>query len=114
MTEPRPLPLVHEVAQAVIEDDPALSREWLLETPAAITVTPGCWLIETLLAEAEMVLAWAVVEFRSHVATPLPLAVWVSVDGDEKVLFSPEAAIVTDAFGTGLPIPSLAVTVISV
>src|SRR5437763_1931048 len=88
-------------AAATVESD--------ADTEPAVTVTSAVWAIATPSIVAEMVFASAVVELNVPVATPLAS---VGPTGWLRVLPVPVAASTTVAPTIGLPLASLAVTVI--
>src|SRR5207244_759029 len=88
--------------------DVAVTVDWAAETAPGLTTTVAVCVTATPLIVAETVFDSTRVEVRVPVATPLAsvgLAGWVSV------LFEPVADSTTVAPCTGLPLASLAVTV---
>lgn len=102
MSEAVPAPVVHELLQVLMVVGAAATVDCDAETPPALTVTVAVWVMLTVFAVAETVLASAAVELRVQVATPLPLAVWVRPAGTVE-LPVPEVDSVTLAPGTVLP-----------
>src|SRR5262245_3001105 len=96
-----PVPTTIELGCAATVDCPAL-------TGPAVTVTTGCWLMVTPPATAVMVWEPAPVELNVPVAMPL---LFVLDDGWVSVLPLPVADRVTVIPLSGLPLPSLTVTV---
>ena len=97
-----PLPAVSEVGAAATVDCAA-------ETGAEVTVTTAVWLTTVPLIVAETVFVSATVALSVPVATPLAF-VWLA--GCVSALPLPVAASTTAAPLIGLPLASLAVTVI--
>src|SRR5512134_4082374 len=77
----------------------ALTVDWAADTPATVTVTVAVCVMATPFTVADTVLAWATVELRVPVATPLALVVPA---GCVRVLPVPVAARTTVAPGIGL------------
>ncbi len=96
-----PLPAVMDVGDAVTVD-------WLAETVPPVTVTVAVCVMATPFTVAEIVEVSAVVDEKEPLATPLALVVEV---GCVSVLPVPVADSTTVAPLTGLPLASLAVTV---
>src|SRR5881409_3218169 len=93
---------------AVIDVGDATTVDWPALTPPAVTVTVAVWVIATKFTVAETVFPSATVELNVPVATPLAFV----NPGCVTVLPEPEAASTTVAPWIGLPLASLAVTVI--
>src|SRR2546426_12047264 len=89
--------------------DVAVTVDCPADTAPAFTTTVAVCAIATSLIVADTVFAWATVELRVPVATPLAVVVAL---GCVSVLPVPVAASTAVAPGIGLPSPSLAVTVI--
>src|SRR5438445_4945719 len=85
--------------------------DWAAATGPALTVTPAVCVSPVPFTVAETVFPSATVELNVPVATPLPS---VTAGGCVSVFPLPVAASTTVAPLTGLPDPSLAVTVIVV
>src|SRR5262245_53596151 len=96
-----PVPTTIEVGCATTVDCPASGGP-------AVTVTTGCWLRVTPPATAVMVWEPAPVELKAPVAMPLP---FVDDAGWVRLLPLPVADRVTVMPLSGLPLPSLTVTV---
>src|SRR5881409_2614940 len=86
----------------------ATTVDWPALTPPAVTVTVAVCVITTALIVAETVFPSATVELNVPAATPLAFV----NPGCVSVLPEPEAASTTVAPWIGLPLASLAVTVI--
>ena len=102
--------MIVELPLPAVIGDVALTVDWLADTVPASTTTVAVWVIATALIVAETVFEPAAVELRVPVATPL-----ASVVPTGCVSVFPElgvAARTTVAPSTGLPLASLAVTVI--